>query len=170
MKKYAAHTTRGRVATHKNSFAKRRTQTKTMWERVRDELRAEEVAKVNGWTAKHSATCRMRDGIKVASCPRCVQLADPNYRAPRSAPHTVAVFEPSAELVRMADDLATDAITRHEDGRTECHMCGEWDHHADGCPMPVLDDWLMGDKATQQYHWEQVERPRATARPTSKRR
>ncbi len=54
-------------------------------------------------------------------------------------------YEAPAIVIELMNLLADNAIVRHSnDDETflECLVCGEWDGHADECPMPAIERWL----------------------------
>jgi hypothetical protein len=63
-------------------------------------------------------------------CPRCF---------PQPA------FEPPQEVIDAAEGLLDAATARHgnhDETFTECLMCGEWEGHAESCPIPKLKEWM----------------------------
>lgn len=60
-----------------------------------------------------------------------------------------------AELETMIADSAQNLIDTamsvqqdRQSGETFqcCHMCLSWDEHQPKCPMPLLEEWLAGDR------------------------
>lgn len=53
-----------------------------------------------------------------------------------------------AEAVQSLIDVALQVhYDRSADDRFQsCHMCGSWEEHKDGCPMPRLERWLDGER------------------------
>lgn len=52
---------------------------------------------------------------------------------------------PAPEVVTLLNEVADVAILRHSNGDetfTECRVCGEWDSHADLCPIRAIERWL----------------------------
>jgi len=51
------------------------------------------------------------------------------------------------QIAEAAQALVDVALRNHQDyqsGETfqSCLMCGSWDEHQTGCPMPLLEEWL----------------------------
>lgn len=56
--------------------------------------------------------------------------------------------EQIADAVQSLIDIALEVhYDRSSDDRFQsCHMCGSWEEHQDGCPMPRLERWLDSER------------------------
>lgn len=55
-------------------------------------------------------------------------------------------YEPPPAVLDAVESLLDVSLSRHQDRTadetlTECHVCGEWESHADYCFMPALIRW-----------------------------
>ena len=69
-------------------------------------------------------------------------------RKPREGPRAPQPYDPPQSLVELLIDVSDRATEWHtmpgDDPETflECLLCGEWEGHADLCPMPAIERWL----------------------------
>lgn len=62
-------------------------------------------------------------------------------------------YEPPAEVLQLVNTLIDQARTSQSwhTGETfvQCLVCGEWEGHADNCPMPALIRWQTDDEPSK---------------------
>jgi len=59
-------------------------------------------------------------------------------------------YHPPQAVCTAVEDLLDVACQRYYDQQSEetlveCRMCGEWESHRTGCPVPVLEAWQRPD-------------------------
>ena len=58
----------------------------------------------------------------------------------------LGAYDPPAHLVDVLERVVDEATDRHtnEDDETfiSCRLCGDWEGHQEGCPLPALVAWL----------------------------
>ncbi len=91
----------------------------------------------------------------MATCPKCKKHvrtlddeADGQHACPRcgygdSAEDYRNRFVVLTEVAEAVEALVDVGLSQHgtDEAFIECHLCGDWDGHKTGCPMPLLLVW-----------------------------